>query len=138
MNNIDNKINVYNIMSMANELRKNYEDDQELIHKNFLNLLGNISFMIKHNVYKVEGRDSIITQWEYVLMLVHCKNKIRFIQAPRYKDQGIASIWDFYCTQEQLENLLVLKKIDQESVLNSVNIRTRLVGEVIKYNEIEG
>ena len=138
MNNIDNKINVYNIMSMSNELRENYTDDQEFIHKNFLNILSNISFMIKHDIYKVEGRDSIITQWEYVLMLVQCKNKIRFIQAPHYKNQGIASIWDFYCTQEQLENLLVLKKIDQESILDLVNIRTRLVGEVIKYHEIEG
>ena len=66
---------------------------------------------------------------------MQCKNKIRFIQAPHYKNQGIASIWDFYCTQEQLENLLVLKKIDQESILDFVNIRTRLVGEVIKYLE---
>ena len=138
MENTDNKINVYNIMSMADELRENYKNDQEFISKNFLNILGNISFMIKHNVYEVKGRDSIITQWEYVLALVKYKNKIRFIQAPHYKNKGIASIWDFCCTQEQLENLLVLKKIDQESILDSVNIRTRLVGEVIKYNEIEG
>lgn len=135
MNNIDNKIDVYNIMSMQDELRENYKDDQEFIHKNFLSILGNILFMIKHDTYKVEGRDSIITQWKYILTLVQCKNKIRFIQAPYYKNQGIASIWDFYCTQEQLENLLVLKKIDQESILDFVNIRTRLVGEVIKYLE---
>lgn len=133
----DSKIDVYSIMSMHEDLRENYKYDKGLIYNNFLNLLNNISFMIKHDTYKVEGRDSIITQWEYVLTLVQCKNKIRFIQAPRYKDKGIAGIWDFYCTQEQLENLLVLSKIDQESVLDSVNIKVRVVGEVIKYNEIE-
>ena len=89
MNNIDNKIDVYNIMSMQDELRENYKDDQEFIHKNFLSILGNILFMIKHDTYEVEGRDSIITQWKYILTLVQCKNKIRFIQAPHYKNQGI-------------------------------------------------
>lgn len=130
MNN-GNKISVYNIMSIPKSMTEGYDKtDITYLESNFKQLLTNITYMIKNNDYHVIGRDSILTDWEYDLRLKFYKDRVRFIQDPIQEEKGIEGIWDLYCTREQLENLLVLFKVNKESIIDYVTLKRRIVNKV--------